>query len=195
MIFTHYIAISMEFIKIIFFAVLSFFHNEEGLILADKATVTIHPKTRQIEIIQDGLFTIIETDEDKILVLKQWEKLLLWEENKLVWTRELDSFPIKNFYISPSKDKIQTHFILKYSVEKDLSAMGIWYDAEKNQFSINQIPQYNIKTESGKLEGNYWYFQGDDSFSFTIQSFLDMPEKYRNLKLPIEKLLTKNKEE
>jgi len=50
--------------------------------------------------------------------------------------------------------------------------MGIWYSEEKNQFSINQIPEENIKTEEGNLDGNYWVFDGNSTFSFTVEPFL-----------------------
>ena len=44
--------------------------------------------------------------------------------------------------------------------------MGIGYNAERNQFSINNISQQNIKSKNGKLIDNYWVFNGDSKFSF-----------------------------
>lgn len=183
----------MEEIKIIFFALTSFFGIEDERIAADKTTVTIYPKTQEIEIIQENLFTFIQSEKDTELILEQWDKLQYWKEKKISWAKELDSFPIKNLTFNPIKKIIQPHLVLTYSKEKDLRMMGIWYNAEKNQFSINHIPQQNIKTENGKLVDNYWVFNGDSKFSFTIEPFLQMPEEYKKLKTPIKKILTDNK--
>jgi len=185
----------MEQIKIIFFALASFFGIEDGRIAADKTTIIIYPKNQKIEIIQENLFTVIQSEKDTTLVLEQWDKLLSWKERKNSWAKELDSFPVKSFTLTPIKKTIQPHLMLTYSNEKDLQMMGIWYNAEKNQFSINHIPQQNIKTKNGKLLDNYWVFNGDSTFSFTIEPFLQMPQKYKKLKTPIWEILMKNKTE
>jgi len=185
----------MEQIKIIFFLLTSFFGMEDGRIAADKTTITIYPKNQKIEIIQENLFTVIQSEKDTTLVLEQWDKLLSWKEKKISWAKELDSFPVKNLTLRPIKKTIQPHLILTYSNEKDLRMMGIWYNPEKNQFSINHDPQENIKTKNGKLVGNYWVFNGDSTFSFTIEPFLQMPEKLKKLKTPIREILMKNKTE
>lgn len=179
----------MEQIKILFFVLGSFFGIEDGRIAADKTTVTIDPKNQEIEIIQENLFAIIQSEKDTALGLEQWDKLFNWKERKTLWSKELDSFPVKNFTLIPKKKTIQPQLTLSYSNEKDLRALGIWYNAEKNQFSINHIPQENIKTENGKLEGNYWVFNGDSTFSFTIEPFLQMPESYQKFKRPLKELL------
>lgn len=179
----------MDQINIILYILTSFFGIENGRIAADKTTVTIDPKNQKIEIIQENLFTFIRSEKDTTLILKQWNKLQYWKERKTSWAKELDNFSTKNFDLIPFKKTIQPHLILNYSKEKDLQAIGIWYHAEKKQFSINHIPQQNIKTKSGKLVENYWIFNDNSKFSFTIEPFLQMPEKYKKLKIPIEEIL------
>ena len=76
-----------------------------------------------------------------------------------------------------------------YAKENDLRALGIWYNADENQFSINHTPSYNIKTKNGKLNGNYWYFCSDSAFSFTIEPFLQMPKNYQQMKVPLREFL------
>lgn len=185
----------MEQIKIIFFVLTSFFGIEDGRIVADKTTVTIDPKTQEIEIVQENLFTVIQSEKDTILTLEQWEKLRYWKERKTFWAKELDSFTNKSLTFTPIKKTIQPHLLLTYSKEKDLRMMGIWYNTEKNQFSINHIPEQNIKSKNGKLVGNYWVFDGDSKFSFTIEPFLQMPEKHKELKTSIKEILMDNKTE
>ena len=46
---------------------------------------------------------------------------------------------------------------------------------------------------NGKLNANYWMFNGLNILSFTIPPFLQMPEKYQNSKTLLEELFIKNK--
>ena len=183
----------MEQIKIILFVLTSFFGIKDGRIAADKTTVTINPKTQEIEIIQENLFTVIQSKKDRTLILEQWNQLKYWKERKISWAKELDSFPVKSLSFTTIKKTIQPHLVLTYSKEKDLRMLGISYNAEKNQFSINHIPEENIKTKSGELVDHYWVFNGDSKFSFTIEPFLQMPEKYKKLKMSIKEILEDNK--
>lgn len=183
----------MEQIKILFFALASFFGIEDGRFGAEKTRVTIYPQNKEIEIIQEKVFTIVQSENDKKLALEQWDDLIHWDERNIDWSKELDGFSAKSVNLSDEKNTIQPRIILKYSNTKDLQAMGIWFDSEKNQFSINNIPENNMKTESGKLTGNYWNFDGDSTFSFTIEPFLQMPGNYQKFKTPLKELLTENK--
>lgn len=183
----------MEQIKIIFFALASFFGIENGRFVADKTTITVYPEKNEITIVQENLFTIIQSEDDKILALEQWDKLINWEERKISWSKELDSFPVKSFNLILEKNVIQPHLIFSYSKEKDLRALGIWYSPDRNEFTINNIPQHNIKTKNGKLTGRYWSFKGDSIFSFTIEPFLQIPDNYQKLKIPLKELLVENK--
>jgi len=185
----------MERIKIIFYVLTSFFGIEDGRIAADKTIITIYPENKEIEIIQEGLFSIMQTEKDSVLILQQWNKLSELKEGHTHWSKELDSFPVKNFDFTPIKNTVQPHLILKYSKEKDLRNLGIWYNEKKNQFSVNHIPQHNVKTSDGNLEGNYWIFNGERKFSFTIEPFLEMPESYRKLKRPLEEYISTLKKE
>ena len=93
----------MEQIKIIFYALASFFAIENGRFAAEKTTVTIDPKQQQIEIIQEGLFTVIQSEKDSILALEQWNKIQVDKEKNIPWAKALDSFSIKNFTFTPIK--------------------------------------------------------------------------------------------
>ncbi|SIP91987.1 hypothetical protein [Maribacter ulvicola] len=179
----------MEQIKVIFFLLASFFGIEESKIAADKNTVTIYPKDHKIEIVQEHLFTIIQTEKDTALTLAQWEQLSNWKENKLQWAKELENFTNKNMTIENNEGVIVPRISFNYTDEKDLRALGIWYDQEKNQYSINNVPREHTTSENGKLEGNYWFFDGDNTYSFTNEAFVDLPNEYKKLKLPISEIL------
>lgn len=183
----------MEEIKIVFFILTSFFEIEDGRIASDKTTITIYSQNKKIEIIQEGLFTVLETKKDSTLILEQWKKILDKKGKNKVWAKELNDFPVKSFNFTSTKNAIQTHIILNYTKEKDLRNLGIWYNEDRNEFSINNIPQYNIKTNDGKLEGNYWVFNAEDTVTFTIEPFLQMPENYKKLRRPLKEFLKTEK--
>lgn len=190
----------MSEIKILFFALGSFFGVEDGRIVSDKTTVHIHPREQEIEIIQEDLFALIQSESDEKLVLEQWDKIYNWKEKSTAWAKELDNFTFKDLKLTPVKMTTQTylvlirpHITLKYAQEKDLAAMGIWFNADKNKFYLNNMPEYNIKSENGKLEGNYWVFSSDYEISFTIEPYLKITDELNKSRTPLKKLLRKSK--
>lgn len=179
----------MEQINVIFFALLSFFNIENGRIAAAKTTIIVNPHNNTIEIIQENLFTMIQQEQDSVITLEQWNELRSYKDDNMPWAKELDSFTAKNFELKKVNDNLQPHLTLTYTIEKDLRAMGIWFNKDKNQYSTNHIPSQNLQTKSGVLEGNYWIFDGSKSFTFTLEPFLEMPEQYKKLKQPLEELI------
>lgn len=181
----------MEQIKILFFLLTSFFAFDKGHIAADKTTVTVHPDKQEIVIVQEGLFSVVQSEKDSTMVLEQWENITHWKENNTPWAKELDSFSVKSFDLTDAQNTLRPKIILKYSNGENLQALGIWYDPEKDQYSINHIPEQNLKTKVGELNGNYWIFEGGSTFSFTLEPFLQMPERYQKSKVPLNELLAK----
>ncbi|HBY67653.1 MAG TPA: hypothetical protein DEG69_07815, partial [Flavobacteriaceae bacterium] len=118
----------MEHIAIIFYALSSFFGIEDGLIAAEKTEVTIYPKVQQIEIRQEGMFTIIQSKKDSTLVLEQWDKIFNWVERGTNFAKELNNFPVKKLTITSSKSGFSPYLTFSYLNEKDLRTMGIWYN-------------------------------------------------------------------
>lgn len=182
----------MEQIKILFFVLSSFFGIEDGRIIADKTTITINPKSQKINIIQEDLFSIIKTEKDSTTIIEQWNDIIKLNEKKSYWSKDLDNFTGKNFSLKSTNKTIQAHLALNYLNEKNLRVMGIWYNTDKNEFSVNHIPQENLKTKEGELVGNYWVFKGDDTFSYTIEPFLQIPENYKKFKKPLKQIINKH---
>ena len=179
----------MEQIAIIFFALASFFGVEGNHIAADKTTVTVSPQNQRIDITQQDLFAIIRSDVDIPLVQQQWTSIYTQSRHDTGWAKALTPFATKTLNLAAIDDNIQPQLTLTYSAEKDLRVMGIWYNAEKNQFSVNHVPRDNLQTTDGKLIGNYWVFDGDQPFSFTLEPFQALPEQYQKLKRPLSELL------
>ncbi|WP_201575995.1 hypothetical protein [Psychrobacter sp. H8-1] len=179
----------MEQIIIFFFALTSFFGIENNIIAADKTTVTIHPQSQQIEIVQEDLFAIIRSEADLTIARELWAGVSAMTKSDATWAQALDGFTTKTLSLASLDSQIQPQLTLSYSDEQELRAMGVWYDAKKNQFSVNHVPRDNLQTEDGKMLGNYWVFDGDKTFSFTLEPFKQMPEKYQQLKQPLSQVL------
>jgi len=190
----------MNEIKLLFFVLGTFFGIEDGRIAANKTTVRIYPQEQEVEIVQENLFALMQSEKDETIVLEQWDSIYNWQENKTPWVKALNDFPVKDLKFTPVKMTTETHQVLirpdltlKYNHENDLSCMGIWFNAEKNEFYLNQIPEYNIKSENGKLEGNYWVFSASDDISFTMEPFLNRSDAFQDLKVPLKELVRKHK--
>lgn len=167
----------MVHIEILLFVLGTFFGMEDSRIAADKTHVILFPETQEVEIMQEGMFAIIQSEEDVALVLKQWEDLTRWKEREVAWADDLNVFSEKTLTFASTDTNLQSKLKFRYSDEKDLQALGIEYNAEKHQFYIDHIPQINLKTNDGNLEGSYWVFNADKNFSFSLEPFLDMPEE------------------
>lgn len=190
----------MEEIKLLFFILSSFFSIENERIAADKTEVRIFPQEQKIEIFQENLFALIQSKNDEALVLKQWDSLYNWKQNKTPWSKALDNFLVKDLKFNPEEMTTQTHKVLirpyltlKYKSANDLSIMGIWYNSKKNEFYINHIPEHNIKSKNGRLQGNYWVFSANDTINFTIEPFLNLNDKLKSSKVSLQELLRKHK--
>ena len=130
-------------------------------------------------------FFVIENGK----ILSEWNKLPYLEKAGTGLRKEMKGFTIESFNLKNKIGEIQPYLKLKYSKKEDLKILGVWYNLDKHQFAINNIPKDNISSETGKLAGNYWVFDADKSFNFTIQPFLQLPEAYQEFKTPIKRVL------
>lgn len=167
----------------------SFFGIESEKIAAEKTKVTVSPQSREVQIVQESLFAFIQSENDSLLVLEEWDKLLHQKDRDIAWSEILDDFPVKNLNLTTDKNSIQPHLQLRYTDVKDLLVLEVGYDPKSNQFSIENSPDYNITTNNGNLIDNHWIFDGDSTFSFIIQPFLEIPEEYQQFKRPLRELV------
>ena len=179
----------MVHIEILLFVLGSFFGLEDARIAAEKTNVSLFPETQVIEIVHEGLFAIIQSEDDVPIVLGQWEDLLNWEEREMTWADNLNVFPVKTLTFESIDTNPQLKLQFRYSDKKDLQALGIEYNAEKHQFFIDHIQQMNLKTDDGFLEGSYWVFDADNKFSYSLNPFQDMPKEMQKNIQSIKDLL------
>ena len=151
----------------------------ENTVAADKTTVTVEPQSQQINIVQDNLFTVIHKDENVSVVEAPQAVILSQVQKDASWANDMSRFTDKDITFSSQEGKLDSHITLTYQNAEDLRAFGVWYNAEKNQFSINHVPDDNLQTENGQQLGNYWVFDGDSTFSFTLEPFAELPAHYQ----------------
>ena len=177
----------MEIIQIIFFSIGSFFSIENSRIASWEVIVTIDPVAQSVEIQQNDIFTVALNEGDSARLNEQWELLIDEEQRELasalagVRDFEMDFSKGK---MPKSKEKILNATIeFKYTKAKQLEAFAI--DYVDNEFSFINMPDWHLETEDGKLDGNYWHFPNDKSFTFSLHPFLEIPEKYKEQKMSL----------
>lgn len=173
----------MEVIKIAFF-VLGVFFGENSRIGAEKTTVTINPKEQTITIVQENIFALIANEADSMQVSSELKKVVARN-----WRKEIESYPSKSctLYVS-DKGSLNAKITLKYPSENVLRDFALDFNKETKEFSLINIPDWNVKTEDGAFKENYWRFSVDNSFTFVVTPFKNMPGRFKSVKrslLPI----------
>lgn len=167
----------MEVIKIVFF-VLGVFFGENSRIGAEKTSVTVNPKEQIVTIVQENIFALIVKEEDSIQVSSELKKIVARN-----WRKEIEPYPSKSCTFYATGDgNLNAKIILNYPSEKELKDFALDFNEETNRFSLINIPNWNVETEDGTLKGNYWKFRADDSFTFVVTPFKNMPKKFKNAK-------------
>ena len=173
----------MEVIKIAFF-VLGVFFGENSRIGAEKTTVTINPKEQIITIVQENIFALIANEADSMQVSSELKKVVARN-----WRKEIESYPSKSctLYVS-DKGSLNAKITLKYTSENVLRDFALDFNKETKEFSLINIPDWNVETEDGAFKENYWRFSADNSFTFVVTPFKNMPDRFKSVKrnlLPI----------
>lgn len=173
----------MEVIKIAFF-VLGVFFGENSRIGAEKTTVTINPKEQTITIVQENIFALIANEADSMQVSSELKKVVARN-----WRKEIESYPSKSctLYVS-DKGSLNAKITLKYPSENVLRDFALDFNKETKEFSLINIPDWNVETEDGAFKENYWRFSADNSFTFVVTPFKNMPDRFKSVKrnlLPI----------
>ncbi|MEN8816398.1 MAG: hypothetical protein ABF274_05940 [Nonlabens sp.] len=55
-------------------------------------------------------------------------------------------------------------------------------------------PKEHLETKDGKIEGNYWKFDGSKNVNFTIKPFENLPENYIQFIQKMEQVIKKNQQ-
>lgn len=166
----------MEIIKILFFAIGSFFGIENSRIASEKVLIQIDPNKKTILITQYNLFSIAQSKEDDLKVQQEFSTI---QEKEAKWISELEDFPLKSVQFSGTADSvINAQIVLHYNKKSDLELFGIDYSQE-GHYSLVNFPNWHLKSSNTELKGNYWIFEDDNTFNFTLEPFKDTPFEYK----------------
>ncbi|MBC8753673.1 hypothetical protein H2O64_03270 [Kordia sp. YSTF-M3] len=175
----------METIKIVLFVLGLFFGIETSTVIAEKTIVIVSPKTKTIVIQHENLLAIYPTEKDSLSIAKEFASIYTKKDS---WNTHLDTFTEKYItYNATEKGVLSTKITLKYTKLEDLKVFAIDTNPE-GKFSIINIPQWYIATENGKLNGNYWNFDADKKFSFSLSPVKNVPETYTIHKTMLHKV-------
>ncbi|TCK69121.1 hypothetical protein DFQ05_0636 [Winogradskyella wandonensis] len=169
----------MREIKIIFFAIGTFFGIENSSIFSVTTTVNIDTKQRIISITQENLFALSRSAEDSINIYNQLLKIGRPKDEVPSWRDEFKDYEFKTIELISDKNNNQLNakIQLKYNHQKQLEDYAIDYVSDSNEYALINIDSWNISTEKGSLKENFWYFDSD--ISFTLSPTKTMPEAYK----------------
>lgn len=182
----------MNEIKILAFALCTFFQTEEVRIMAETTIVSINPIEKSVEIFLEDPFTIIESNNDISETRAQYDSIVNWSKQNINWSKELDHLIEKKLKIIISEDdsKIKAFTVkLNYENEKDLEVLGIWFNSLKNKFAINNTPDIHMTSDAAVGEGNYWYFNAQEPFAYILKPFDSLPTDFQKLKRKLNEVL------
>ncbi|WP_046757520.1 hypothetical protein [Kordia jejudonensis] len=165
----------METIKIAFFALGIFFGIETASVIAEKTIVTVDPVATTINIQLKNLTAVYPKEKGNASIDTEFAKIYHKKEN---WNVQLDSFSEKSIvYSSPEKGVLDATITLKYNKPEDLNIFAIDVNRE-GKYSLINIPQWNLKTTDGKQNGNYWNFEPNTTFTFSLAPLENIPATY-----------------
>lgn len=164
----------MEIIKIVTFVLGMFFGTEIDTVIAEKTKITVNPKEKTICIAQTNLLAIYPQGKDSITIAKEFSTIYEKKEN---WSTHLSSFTERSIVYTSKNKQLNATISLHYNDVKDLNIFAIDTNPE-GQFSVINIPDWNLSTSDGKLNGNYWNFDTSKEFSFTFSPIKNVPKKY-----------------
>ncbi|MBD1431558.1 hypothetical protein H8B06_01870 [Sphingobacterium sp. DN00404] len=164
----------METIGILFFALASFVGIEESRILSRKATVAIDPVHQTFEVVQEDLFSIVMTEEDRIATIKELQLIMDVEKNP----EKNDSSSVVIESVSLQRQGDQLHATLKgrYTDVNALREAGIYVD--NTGFSMINIPEWNIRSTDAALKENYWEWPANKKVTLMLEAFENIPTDY-----------------
>ncbi|WP_353184060.1 hypothetical protein [Parapedobacter lycopersici] len=165
----------MNPINILFFVLASFMGMEDARIVSRKVSVTFNPATKTIEIAQEDLFSIIVMPEDSVAVVNELQRILVIAQHGEKAGE--NGFTIEKVSLHSSNLLLNADIQVSYTDPESLEKAGIGFDAATG-FSMINIPDWNIRSSTAVLEGNYWTWPPDKPVTFVMEAFEHLPEGY-----------------
>ncbi|SDX08385.1 hypothetical protein SAMN05444411_10353 [Lutibacter oricola] len=164
-------------VKIIFFVLGMFFGVNYCHIGSELVTVSIDPQTKTMVIQQENLCTILKSKNDSLNLKNEIDTII-----NNIWSPLLKKYKSKHIEFQTDKNNLLNATItLEYNTSKDLEDFGLDLNSD-GEYSLINIPNWNIQSNDGKLTGNYWNFEVHKRFTFTMRG-IKIPSKTSDLKI------------
>lgn len=168
----------MDPINIYIYALASIIGMESMSIVSQKASISINPVEQTFEIHQEDLFTIIMTAEDSLAVADEFRGIADFRPN--TENKTIDGLIVEKIELSKKDEQLHATVKGRYTDPKVLAEAGIHLDTTSvAEFSLINIPEWNIHSSDAVLRGNYWVWPANKPVTILMEPFNDIPEKYR----------------
>lgn len=168
----------MDPINIYIYALASIIGMESMSIVSQKASISINPVEQTFEIHQEDLFTIIMTAEDSLAVANEFRGIADFRPN--TENKTINGLIVEKIELSKKDEQLHATVKGRYTDPKVLAEAGIRLDTTSvAEFSLINIPEWNIRSSDAVLRGNYWVWPANKTVTILMEPFNNIPEKYR----------------
>ena len=173
---------------VLLYALGTFFGVDNSFIISDKTIITVNPQAKTITIIQENLFSIRKTEEDSMQITKELSTILANN-----WAEELRGFTTSLEFYTSEEGNFNSKIILDYEHIRAIEMLGFEY--RNGKFAIRNKPRLNISSEDGEKGAYDWEFEPYKTFTFTLEPYKDIPERYLEYKKSIKPIYMALKEQ
>lgn len=167
----------MNPINILFFALASIIGIEDAHIVSRKVSITINPVDKTFEILQEDLFSIIILPEDSITVANELQHILAFHQHDK--KQNANGLNVEKIILSSHNQRLNATLKGRYIDQKVLAEAGIYFAASKaGEFSMINIPEWNIHSSDAVLKEDDWVWTADKSVTIVMEPFENIPDEY-----------------
>lgn len=169
----------METLKVVMFAIGTFFSQTDANIIADKTIFSMDPKAQSIEITEKNVIGIFMATEDTAYVKEALKSM--YEDHD--WVNVMYRYPDLDIKFVVTEEGLDIIITMKYTDTKDLEYLGIMKDPETGEYFIYN-GNWNISSDDGRYEEerDRFMFDQNEPFSFVTDPLVNLPEPYASHK-------------
>ncbi|MFC6098829.1 hypothetical protein [Olivibacter domesticus] len=166
----------MNPINILFFAIASIIGMEDASIVSRKVSITINPVDKTFEILQEDLFSIIILTDDSLMVANELRKIAEFCTN--VKQKNFNGLTVEKIILNKHNQQLNAALKGSYTDPKVLAEAGIYFDTETDEFSMINIPEWNMRSSDSILKDDTWIWTAHKSVTFVMEPFENIPDEY-----------------
>ncbi len=168
--------------KLVLFLIGSYIGLQPAYLLSENVDVTVSPVQHKVHVHFSNLSTLNMGYEKVQKAKDEWQQI----SQNMIRNWYLDNLTHPHFTL----DTVHAHRVdadldFYYEDPKDLSEMGIYYNATADTFYIDNIPSFHMKVRNGNTTHQQIYFPGSAPFGFEIDVWSEMPDSLERKMLSV----------